>query len=326
MKHQLKKIQEILSSDIKTVMISGHVNPDGDCVGSCMALSLYLKKNYPELDVKVVLEKPKEKLLFLKGTEDIISDLSEIKAVPDLFVLLDASDESRLMEGGQELFENARYRACIDHHEGSTIDVEFECIHPKVGSCAEVLFELLDVEKIDDAIAEAIFTGIIHDTGVMQYTNTRPRTYEILSVITRFNIDCAGIIYDSFKSRTAKESQILGFCLEKASFYMDGRIVVCVINVDDMKRYEAGKADVGPVVANLKLIQGTDIAIFAYPLDNQSFKISIRTSEKVDATILAGKFAGGGHDRAAGGSFTGTQEEAERTIIKNAMEVMGESC
>lgn len=326
MKHQLKKIQEILSSDIKTVMISGHVNPDGDCVGSCMALSLYLKKNYPELDVNVVLEKPKEKLLFIKGTEDITSDLSEIKVAPDLFVLLDASDEGRLMEGGQELFENARYRACIDHHEGSTIKAEFECIHPKVGSCAEVLYELLEVEKMDDAIAEAIFTGIIHDTGVMQYTNTRPRTYEILSTITRFNIDCAGIIYDSFKSRTAKESKILGFCLEKASFYMDGRIVVCVINTDDMKRYEASKADVGSVVANLKLIQGTDIAIFAYPLDNQNFKISIRTSEKVDATILAGKFAGGGHDRAAGGSFAGTQEEAEKTIIKKAMEAMGESC
>ena len=107
---------------------------------------------------------------------------------------------------------------------------------------------------------------------------------------------------------------------------MDGRIVVCVINTDDMKRYEASKADVGSVVANLKLIQGTDIAIFAYPLDNQNFKISIRTSEKVDATILAGEFAGGGHDRAAGGSFTGTQEEAEKTIIKKAMEVMGESC
>ena len=323
---QIRKIQTILNPDIKNVVITGHVNPDGDCVGSCMALALYLRKNYPELDVRVLLEKPKEQLLFLRGTDTIISAVSEEMASPDLFILLDASSLNRMMAGAERLFNEAGHRACIDHHKGSTIEAEYSCIEPETGSCAEVLFELLEPEKLDEAIAEAIYTGIIHDTGIMQYTNTRPRTYEILACLTRFPINTAAIIYDSFKSRSYRESRILGFCLDKARLFGNGRGIISTINPDDMKHYGVGKKDVGAVVSALKLVQGTDVALFAYPLEDGSYKISIRTSEKSDATILAQKFNGGGHDRAAGGSFEGTQEKAEKAMILEAEAMLEDLC
>lgn len=320
------KIQEILSSDIRSVMISGHVNPDGDCVGSCMALYLYLKKNYPGLDAGVFLEKPRPELCFLTEAGSIVTDIPGDMPAPDLFVVLDASDPGRMMKPVLPYFQKARHTVCIDHHENGTVEAEFSFVRPEVGSCAEVLFELLEEEKLDRAVAEALYMGIIHDTGVFQYTNTRPETYEIVSKLTRFGFNTAAIIYDSFKSRSYLQSRILGFCLERAGLIAGGRAVFSIITPEEMAHFQADKSDVGIVVSSLKLIQGIDAAIFAYPVEDGMYKISIRTSENADATVLARRFHGGGHIRAAGGSFAGTAKETEEAVRSAAEEVLNASC
>ena len=168
-------LSELLNGK-KSVALGGHIRPDGDCVGSCMGLYLYLREQYPQIETDVYLEYIPQSYRFIRNTEDVRSEIRPGQ-VYDLFICLDCGDEERLGFSAP-LFADALQTCCIDHHASNRSFADYNEIVADASSTSELVYHLLDKEKISRSCAEALYMGIAHDTGVFRYSCTRPETME----------------------------------------------------------------------------------------------------------------------------------------------------
>ena len=152
----MENIAEILEG-VKTMGIGGHIRPDGDCVGSCMALYLYVKTYYPEIQVDVYLDNPKPVFGHIDCMDEIKTEFDGDKEY-DLFVTCDVSARDRLALAGP-YFDSAKKTACIDHHISNPGFAQVNHIRGDVSSACEVLYGLLDPEKVNCTIAKPVYTG-----------------------------------------------------------------------------------------------------------------------------------------------------------------------
>ena len=292
----------------KTVAIGGHIRPDGDCVGSCMGLYQYLKKNFEGMEVDVYLEDiPGCFKEMLPITAKIKNEVNEVTAY-DVFIALDCADASRL-GFSNVLFEQAKTTFCVDHHISNMAFADENYIIPEASSTAELVYRLLDKEKIDTDVAECIYMGIVHDTGVFQYSSTSPETMEIAADLMRKNIRANEIIDKTYYEKTYAQNQILGRALLESSLCMDGKCIVSYVTKEVMELHGVEPKDLEGIVSQLRVTQGVEVAIFLYQLGEDEFKISLRANGDVDVSRVAVTFGGGGHKKAAGLTMTGTVQE-----------------
>ena len=148
-----------------SVVILGHVRPDGDCLGSTLGLYHYIQTNYPAIRAAVYLEESSPKFGYLTGYDAILHETDEERY--ELCICLDCGDEERLGSFGVFL-ANASKSLCLDHHITNTRFCEVNLVSENASSTCEVLFEQLDEEKIDKAAAECLYTGLINDKGVFK--------------------------------------------------------------------------------------------------------------------------------------------------------------
>ncbi len=289
-------------SGAKRIGISGHVRPDGDCVGAVLGLQLYLRKCMPEAEVKVLLEKPAEIFNEIKGFEEIDSDFAD-KVPFDIFFVLDTAADR--LGGAEKYFRSAGKRINIDHHVSNTGTGDINLVLPSVGSTCEILFDLMEEDKMDRDIAMAIYTGIIHDTGVFQYSNTTPSTMEKGAWLISYGFDFSRLIQETFYQRTYLQAQIMGRALMESIRFMEGRCIVSAVDQKTMDFYNVEPKDFEGIVNQLRNIKDVDCAIFMYQTGVQEYKVSLRSSDKVDVAEVAAYFGGGGHARAAGCTLKG---------------------
>ena len=289
-------------SGAKRIGISGHVRPDGDCVGAVLGLQLYLRKCMPEAEVKVLLEKPAEIFNEIKGFEEIDSDFAD-KVPFDIFFVLDTAADR--LGGAEKYFRSAGKRINIDHHVSNTGTGDINLVLPSVGSTCEILFDLMEEDKMDRDIAMAIYTGIIHDTGVFQYSNTTPSTMEKGARLISYGFDFSRLIQETFYQRTYLQAQIMGRALMESIRFMEGRCIVSAVDQKTMDFYNVEPKDFEGIVNQLRNIKDVDCAIFMYQTGVQEYKVSLRSSDKVDVAEVAAYFGGGGQARAAGCTLKG---------------------
>lgn len=299
----MEKITSELNN-VKTVAIAGHIRPDGDCVGACMGLYLYLKENHPEIETDVYLEMPKEGFSFLSGFAEIKTVYDETKKY-DLFFVLDTSVKNRIgvaLEG----YESAGKTICIDHHISNKGFGDKNVICPQVSSASELVYTLLEEEKVTRSVAEALYTGIVHDTGVFQYSCTTPETMRIAAKLMEMGIDFSRIVDRSFYEKSYVQNQILGRCLMESIMVLDGKCIVGSVRKRDMDFYGVEPKDLDGIVQQLRVTKGVEVAIFLYEVKTQEFKVSLRSNGKVDVNLVASYFGGGGHVKAAGCTMQGS--------------------
>lgn len=294
-----------------SVAILGHVRPDGDCISSCLGLLDYLEAVYPEVEAVVYLEDPVPKFKFLQGFEKIC-DLSgetwtDTDAVPvyDLCVCLDCGDADRLGEG-KKILEAAGDSVCVDHHITNKGYAQVNVVEPEASSTCEVLYGLLKEEGITRKVAECLYTGIVHDTGVFKYSCTSPRTMVIASKLMEKGIDHTRIIDESFFQKTYLQNQILGRALFESIAFLDGKCIFSVIRLKDMKFYGVTSKDLDGIVEQLRVTEGVECAIFLHETEPHIYKVSLRSSNSLDVAKIAAYFGGGGHVRAAGCTMSGS--------------------
>lgn len=289
--------------DAKRIGISGHVRPDGDCVGACLALYQYLCKLMPEAEVKVFLEKPQDIFCEIKGYEEIDSTFP-VQEPFDVYFALD-STQDRLGEAGQ-YYAQAEKTVNIDHHISNRGCGMVNMICPDIGSTCEILYRLFEKELLDEEIAKALYIGMIHDTGVFQYSNTTADTLRAAAGLVEFGFDFPRLIEETFYQKTYIQSQIMGRALMESIRFLDGRCIVSAIDRKTMEFYSVTSADLDGIVNQLRNIKGVSCAIFMYEVGVLEHKISMRSDEKVDVAKVAAYFGGGGHIRAAGCTMKGT--------------------
>lgn len=311
----MKIIEEVKGA--KTIAISGHVRPDGDCVGSVMSLYLYLKKELPDARIDVYLEKPADIFDCIKEIGKIHTDF-ETDAVYDVFLALDCNAER--LGAVLPLFERAGKRINIDHHISNTGCGDVNIIEPERSSTCELLYELFDSRKLDEEIAKALYIGIVHDCGVFQYSNTSPRTLEIAAELIKFGFDFPKLIDETFYEKTYMQSQIMGRALLESIRFMDGKCIVSMVDKKTMEFYQASPKDLDGIVNQLRIVKGVECAIFMYETGPLEYKVSLRSCGTVDVAAVAMQFGGGGHVRAAGCTMNGTYHDNINNLSKRIEE------
>lgn len=285
-----------LVKDAETIAIAGHVNPDGDCIGSTLAMYNYLKHTGKAIDV--YLEPIGREFKELPGS-DVIKNKAEDK-VYDVFFMMDLGDTDRIGVASK-LFETAKKTICIDHHITSKGVADENFILPKLSSTCEVLFEMMDVDLINKDVATCLYTGIIHDTGVFHHNCTSKRTMEIAGELMAKGIDFGHIIDHNFYSRTFKQNQVLGRCLMESLILWDGAGIVSYVTQKELDFYMVGNNDLGGIIDQLRLTEGVKVAIFIHEKEPHTYKVSMRTTvPDIDVSNVAAFFGGGGHKMAAG--------------------------
>ena len=313
---ELINSRKLVLSDIlkgkKRVALGGHVRPDGDCVGSSMGLYLYLKEQYPDIHTDVYLEDIPEAYRMIKGTDEVKTQIND-SDVYDLFICLDCGDVQRLGFSGP-LFEHAKETLCIDHHISNDAFADHNYIVPDASSTSELVYTVLDRDKISFHSAEALYMGIVHDTGVFQYSCTSPETMEIAADLMRKGINGNEIIDKTYYEKTYIQNQILGRALLESMLIMDKKCIVSVIRQKSMEFFQAKPSDLEGIVSQLRLTKGVEVAIFLHELSPQKFKVSLRSKGKVDVSEIAKFYGGGGHVRAAGVTMEGSSHDVINNI------------
>ena len=299
-------------SEAKVIGITGHVRPDGDCVGSCMALYMYLHKTMPEADITVYLEESAKAYYHIKDLQ-VIDSTFQAKEKYDVFFCLDSMPDR--VGQAEALYESAVKKINIDHHITNQGCGDVNYIDAQIGSCAELIYNLIPEEALDDDIAKAIYIGMIHDTGVFQFSNTRPSTMLAAAKLIQYDIDFANLIQESFYEKSYKQTKIMGDAVLRSKMYLEGRCLLSYMTKEDMAELQAEPSDFNGVINRLKSVRGVDCAVFMYEIEPGNYKVSLRTSDKLDATKVTSVFGGGGHMRAAGCNMNGTASQVIEKLI-----------
>lgn len=308
----MKQIDEMLEH-VGTVAIAGHVNPDGDCIGSCMAMYQYLKTNYSQITADVYMGELRPVFGHLEDLEVIQTEVLQPDQVYDLLILFDVSSEERIAVA-QPLLATAKNSICIDHHITNGGLCSYNHILPEASSTCEVLYDLLDPQKITLAVATALYTGIVHDTGVFQYSNTSGKTMRIAAALLDIGVDATTLIEQSFYSKTYVQNQILGRTLLESIVLLDGKCIVGVVSQKEMDFYGITAKDLDGIVNQLRVTEGVEVAMFLYATGNQQFKVSLRSNGDVDVSRITSCFGGGGHVKAAGCTMQGSVYDVINSI------------
>lgn len=295
----------------KRIGISGHIRPDGDCVGACLALYQYLHKCMPESEVKVYLEQPADIFHEIEGFSLICSEFPKEQPF-DVYFALDCAQDR--LGDAETYFAQAAKKINIDHHISNPGCGDVNYVMPKVGSTCELIYDLVDKKQLDKEMAMAIYIGMIHDTGVFQYSNTTPDTLRKAAHLISFGFDFPRLIEETFYQKTYAQTQVMGQVLLESVPLMEGRCVAGLVDRKTMDKYQVGTKDFDGIVNQLRNIKGVDCAIFMYEMGPSEYKVSLRSNEKVDVAKVVSFFGGGGHVRAAGCTMQGTFEECLKKL------------
>lgn len=304
-----------IAQGAKTILIAGHLRPDGDCVGAAAAAYLYLKKIYPEAQISAYVEKVPEVYRFLDPEHSIFVEKLPEGPV-DLFLSLDSSSKDRLGEA-ERLFDTAGCTACIDHHVSNLGYARENFVEAGSSSACEVLYGLMEEELIDTRIAEAIYIGIIMDTGVFRYSNTSKKTMEIAGSLMEKGVPFWKYIDECFYQRTYTQTQLLGRTLLTSMRLMEGRVIVATVTRRMLEFYGAQTEDIEGIIDQLRVTKGVEVALLLQEIDDQQYKVSMRSNTFVDVSKIAVYFGGGGHVKAAGCTMRGSLHDVVNNITEH---------
>ncbi len=301
--------------DAKTIGITGHIKPDGDCIGSCLALLAYLRKLFPDTVTELFLEKPEDSFDHIPLREEINSDYPEREAF-DAFIVCDTNYER--IGDAQRYFDKARKTINIDHHISNVSgSAQINLVVPEAPACAEIIYGLMDKSLLDAVIAELLYMGIAHDTGVFHFSNTRPQTMRICADLMEYSFDFSKMLDESFFSRSALTNRLLAHALMDCRYFHDNRLIIGKTDWKLMRELGASRDDTGGIVERLRITRGVLCAIYIYEKKPGQWKASLRSSsDQVNVALVGEVFGGGGHHRASGCEYNGDPEEFIRRLAE----------
>ena len=298
-----------------------HENPDGDAVGSTAALCSMLRDMGKDCDVLIDEELP-DNLKFMDDDMFIIPE-GEVEA-PDLSVAVDCSEISRFPKL-EKIFRSAESSICIDHHMTEVPLCDLNYVDPSAAAVGELIFKLM---KTMDHVpskreAEALFAAITTDTGDFKYSNTTRETHEIVCELYDSGIDVSAVSSAIYENESPEKMRLVGEAVGNMKFYAGGRIAVTSVTQEMLKETGAVMSDAEPVVARIRSVRGVEAAfVFKEKAADKTF-VSMRSKKDLNVQKLASRLGGGGHERAAGCTLDMGLEDAEKTVVGLAEEMLG---
>lgn len=307
-------LEEIKKAE--SILILSHENPDGDAIGSSLAMMWALKNMGKNVDL-VIKEYP-ENFEILAGS-DQIKNMPE-KEEYDLAIALDCADVKRINNIYLDYFENAKVKVQFDHHTKNTMFADYNFVNPVSPACCQILesvFDYMKVEKTKD-ILTCLLTGIITDTGGFKNSNTTTESFEFASLALSQGINVSKLYNQVLLYTTREKFEVEKLAMQRMEFFGDGKIAFTYITNEDKKNIGVKPGDLEGIVEIGRKIQGVEVSIFVYEREND-FKISFRSLNYVDVSEICMLFGGGGHIRAAGCNISAPLEEVKETIINETL-------
>lgn len=313
-------LDEILEQIKKaeSIVILTHETPDGDAIGSSLAMSLAIKDLGKNVDV-IIPEYPRT-FAFLPDADNIKKE-SDIKNY-DLAISLDCATFKRLAEN--DYFENAKTKIVIDHHGSNTMYGDLNFVNPVSPACCEILAEIFQYYNIEITknIGTCILTGIITDTGGFKYSGVTAETFEFAAELLQKGINISDIYRKVLDTKTKANFELRKRAIERTEFLEDGKVAFTYINTKDMEEVKAEPGDHEGLVELGRDVEGVEVSIFIRQEEENKYKVSMRSNEYVNVSDVCIPFGGGGHPKAAGAKIEGTVEEVKNQLLAEVKKVL----
>lgn len=301
-------------------IIAGHVSPDGDCIGSAVALATALLSIGKKVDI--YLENFPRVFNYLNYDHKIDYVINKENSY-DVFIALDCGDKTRLGEAIYYL-ENIENTINIDHHKSNDFYGKLNCVQENISSTCEIIYDIfMDMDwDLSKNIAEALFTGLVYDTGAFKHSNTSSKTLRVASSLLKYDINSSRIINKIFFSMSYTKTKMLGKALSNSELKFNNKMCIATIDINEFNQMGATSDDVSSVVQYLIQVEGVSVACFLYEKQKNLIKVSLRSEDEFDVSKFAQKFNGGGHAKAAGFTLMVPIEEAKIIIEKEFQKQM----
>lgn len=309
----LRKIAEIIRRD-KEFLIASHENPEGDAIGSILALGLGIRK----LGKRVTVFNPDpipEVLTFLPGAGKIVRRIPENHRFDAAFAL-DCGDPKRLGEAFPKPEKIGRL-INVDHHASNTRFGDIKLVNPQASSTAEMVFDLLrEVPvKISRPIGENIYTGILTDTGSFHYANTTDRTFAVARECVLAGVKPWRIAERVYETQPPARLRLLPLVLKTLEIEEGGRVSSVVVTRRMLTRAGAAPALTEDFINFPRSVKGTEVALLFREIQPKKYRVSLRSRGKIDVSRISRMFLGGGHPNAAGCTVEGTLGEVKAKVL-----------
>jgi bifunctional oligoribonuclease and PAP phosphatase NrnA len=309
----------------QTFAVLSHVRPDGDALGSQLALGLSLRKLGK--DVRIWNEEGMlEKYSFLPSANLLTRPPAQPEDV-DVAIALDTAIQNRLGTTVAAI-KSAKLWINIDHHPSNPGYGDIVYIDPKSPATGQILFELMKNQKlpIDPAIAENLYAAISTDTGSFQYPNTTARTFEIAAELVRAGVDVGRVSQLTYENYPRRRVELLRDLLGTMRFDAKDRVASFSLSLATARKLGVLPEDNEGLIDHLRAIRGVIVAIFFEELSDGKVRVSMRSKiETVNVCAICEKFGGGGHILAAGARVKGTLAEVEKKILEETRDVVSRS-
>jgi phosphoesterase RecJ-like protein len=304
----------------ETFLVLSHVRPDGDALGSEIAMSLALQKLGKK--VKVWNEEGLlEKFSFLPGGELVSFPPNEPEDF-DVVLALDTATRQRLGDNCLAAVGSVKIWINIDHHPSNPRYGDLVHIDPIAPATGQILFELLQSQDLplDEPIAENLFAAISTDTGSFQYPNTTARTFEIAADVLRCGIKVGELSQKLYESYPRRRIELLRVLLDRMRFDAEGKVASFSLPLATADGLGVIPEDNEGLIDHLRAIQGVIIAIFFEELEDGKVRVSMRSKdERADVCAICLSFKGGGHKLAAGARVPGALDDVAEKVIAAAV-------
>ncbi|HJJ05891.1 MAG TPA: bifunctional oligoribonuclease/PAP phosphatase NrnA [Clostridiaceae bacterium] len=299
-------------NNANSIVILTHENPDGDAVGSSLALYHALKA-YGK-NVEVIIPEYSRTFNFLPGTNEIKKEGTYENY--DLAISLDCASMN-MLNGYVKYFENAKTRVVIDHHGTNSMYGDLNFVNPDSPACAQILVVVLNYFKMEitKEIGTCILAGIITDTGGFKYSGVTAETFEFVAWLLNKGVNVSSVYRKVLQVRTKGNFELNRIASNRLEFLEDGKIAFTYITRDDEESVNAETGDHEGIVDIGRDIEGVEVSIFIRETKTKGVKISLRSSEYVNVSDIALLFGGGGHPRAAGCNMQATIQQAKERIV-----------
>lgn len=303
--------------------ISSHVRPDGDAIGSQLALMNILERLNKEVFM-VNCDRPPNNLLFLSQIERILTPEEAKGKVEhiEVWFFLDASEKERV---GQKVNNLAQGKTIIniDHHVDNPGFGDINCVK-NIASTSMIIYELakeLNIQ-IDKEMATCIYTGIASDTDTFRNSNTTKEAMAVSAALLGKGVSAREVAINLFEIRTPPQLKLLAYILNEAKF--SNRIIWSTLPKDTLEDTESDLQDTELLIENLRAVEGIKVAVLFKELTEGKVKVSLRSKDEEDVNEIAKKFGGGGHRKAAGFVMEGNLDEAVNRVINEIQVVLSD--
>lgn len=298
-------------------VVTCHVNPDGDAIGSLLAIGFVLKRLGKQVEL-VCSEGVPSVYLFLEGNE-LIKKGRDHSVTPEVLILVDCAEKDRCAIEPEIWNLPGLTVINIDHHITNTGFGNLNLIDSQAGATGEVLYRLFNDVGItlNRAIATALYTAVATDTGFFRYSNTSAFTLELASLLVKeYGVEPAKIAEQVHDQKSFNSIRLLGEVLCTLKVGIGGKVAWMVMDQPMLNHFQVENEETESFVNYARSIEGVEIGILFKELRPNEIKLSWRSSVAVDVSKLAAYFGGGGHARAAGCTINGPVDQVVKDVLK----------